>query len=138
MTENDAVLAANLSFYAAFAERDVEAMDRIWSRSVPVSCIHPGWAALTGREAVLESWREILGNPEAPQVECHDEEVVFAGTMAVVLCEEALPASTMAATNLFVREDGDWRLVHHQASPVFVPGRDMRRTGRGMRIRRDF
>jgi hypothetical protein len=53
MTEKDRVLSANLEFYRAFARRDVEAMDGLWARTLPVSCIHPGWMALREREAVL-------------------------------------------------------------------------------------
>jgi hypothetical protein len=30
-----------------------------------VSCVHPGWPVLVGRQTVLESWRRILGNPGA-------------------------------------------------------------------------
>ena len=43
MTESDAVLAANLEFYRAFAARDLAAMDRIWARRATVLCTHPGW-----------------------------------------------------------------------------------------------
>ena len=40
--DEHAVLAANAAFYRAFAERDVDAMDALWARSIPVACIHPG------------------------------------------------------------------------------------------------
>src|SRR5215469_7466233 len=59
-TEADALLAANLDFYRAFATRDMAAMERVWARETPVLCLHPGWALLRGRDAVLESWRQIL------------------------------------------------------------------------------
>lgn len=52
---------------------------------------------------------------------CHDERVHFLGPVAIVICEEDLSTSTLVATNLFVREDGAWRLVHHQASPALLP-----------------
>src|SRR3546814_3919749 len=102
-------------------------MDRLWPRHAPVACIHPGWAALGDRRSVMESWGEILSNPEAPRIECHDEEVALLGDVAIVLCEEVLPSATLAATNLFVKEDGGWRLIHHQASPVFAAGRTRQR-----------
>ena len=35
-----------------------------------------------------------------------------------MLCVEAVPGGTLAAINVFVREDGALRLVHHQASPM--------------------
>jgi argininosuccinate lyase len=35
-----------------------------------------------------------------------------------VLCEEELAGGTLAASNFFVREDGVWRIAHHQAGQV--------------------
>jgi hypothetical protein len=62
MTDQDAVLAANLEFYRAFATRDLKAMDALWARRVPVACLHPGWTALKDRDAIIESWAGILSN----------------------------------------------------------------------------
>ena len=90
MTERDAVLAANLEFYRAFTNRDLAAMDAVWARRAMVLCIHPGWTPLAGREAVMASWRDILGHPEAPAVMCDDDQAFLYGEVAVVLCEEEL------------------------------------------------
>src|SRR5215469_13040920 len=38
MTDQDAVLAANLEFYRAFAARDLAAMDALWALQAPVAC----------------------------------------------------------------------------------------------------
>src|SRR4051812_13576433 len=43
-------LAANETFYRAFNQKDTAAMSAVWSESVEVSCVHPGWNVLTGRE----------------------------------------------------------------------------------------
>lgn len=126
MTNSDAVLAANLEFYRAFATRDLAAMDAIWAQQSPIACVHPGWPALTDRAAVMESWRGILGNPEAPRIACYDERVLLYGDTALVVCEEELAGGTLIASNLFVREDGLWRIAHHQASQLMArrpPGR---------------
>ncbi len=120
MTDSDAVLSANLEFYRAFTMRDAAAMDSLWSRAAPVVCVHPGWTALSGRKAVLESWRDILANPASPHVMCHDDRAFLYGDVAIVLCEEELETGHLAATNVFVREQGAWRMVHHQASPIIA------------------
>jgi hypothetical protein len=120
MTEKDKVLSANLEFYRAFTLRDVGAMDGLWARTLPVSCVHPGWMALRDRAAVMRTWQDILANPEAPHIMCHDEDATLYGTVAVVTCEETLDDSTLVATNVFAREDGVWRLVHHQAGPLLM------------------
>jgi ketosteroid isomerase-like protein len=111
-------LEANARFYAAFAARDARAMEKLWAERHPVACIHPGWDVLEGRERVLASWRGILGSPGAPDVTCSLAEAHLVGELAVVTCHEVLPGGRLAATNLYVREDGAWKLVHHQATPI--------------------
>lgn len=118
MTDQDAVLAANLEFYRAFAARDIAAMDALWARRAPVACVHPGWTALKDRDAIIESWAGILSNPSAPRIACFDEQAFLYGDVALVLCEEELEGGTLAATNVFVREDGEWRIAHHQAGQI--------------------
>jgi hypothetical protein len=63
VSDQISVLFANEAFYAAFAARDIEAMDELWSRRPNVTCIHPGWSPLIGRDSVMQSWRAILSNP---------------------------------------------------------------------------
>ena len=119
MHERMALLFANEAFYAAFAGRDYPAMDALWARRAPVACIHPGWGVLEGREAVMESWRGILGNTgNAPSVTPRDARAFVLGEAGYVTCFEAFPEGFLIATNLFVREEGEWRLVHHQAGPT--------------------
>jgi ketosteroid isomerase-like protein len=118
MTDSDAVLAANLEFYRAFATRDLAAMDALWARRASVACLHPGWTALTDRSAIIESWEGILSNPDAPRIACFDERVFLHGDVALVLCEEELEGGTLAASNLFIREDDEWRIAHHHAGQI--------------------
>jgi len=118
MTDSDAALAANLEFYRAFATRDVAAMDALWARQAPVACLHPGWAALKDRDAIMQSWEGILSNPAAPRIACYDEQVFLCGDVALVLCEEELEGGTLAASNLFVREGNEWRIAHHHAGQI--------------------
>jgi ketosteroid isomerase-like protein len=118
MSDSDAALAANLEFYRAFAARDLKAMDALWARRAPVACLHPGWMALFERDAIMRSWEGILANPQAPRIACFDERVLLYGEVALVLCEEELEGGTLAASNLFVREDDHWRLAHHQAGQI--------------------
>ena len=120
MTEKDAVLSANLEFYRAFATRDLAAMDALWAERLPVSCIHPGWVALRGRDPVMRSWRDILANPEAPRIMCHEEDAALYGEAAVVTCEEEIGTGTLVATNVFAKENGAWRMIHRQAGPLVM------------------
>ena len=84
MSDMDDVLEANASFYHAFAERDMMAMEALWARRTPVACIHPGWNPLSDRESVMESWRAILGNQAAPRIRCANPSVFLLGGAAFV------------------------------------------------------
>ena len=118
MTELDAVLFANEAFYRAFADRDMEAMAEVWLDGGTVTCIHPGWGLLDGRDEVLNSWRAILTNPDAPEVRCLGAQAHMQGDMAYVVCYEEIEGNYLIASNIFVHEGRRWRLVHHQAGPT--------------------
>ena len=55
MEQNEDVLAANEAFYDAFAAGDMEAMSAIWAKEADVTCLHPGWNPIFGRQEVLDS-----------------------------------------------------------------------------------
>lgn len=120
MNDADAVLAANLEFYRAFATRDIGAMEALWAGASPVACLHPGWPPLVDREEIIESWRGILSNPDSPRIACYDEQVFVYGDTAFVICEEEIPGTTLIATNYFVRESGIWHICHHQAGQMMA------------------
>jgi hypothetical protein len=65
----------------------------------------------------MESWRRILRSG-GPHVTCNSPVAHLAGEAAWVTCLERLPGATLVATNLFVREDGKFRMVHHHAGPA--------------------
>ncbi|MFV8754936.1 nuclear transport factor 2 family protein [Nannocystaceae bacterium ST9] len=110
------LLAANQRFYDAFARGDFVAMDALWSERDSIVCIHPGWTLLRGRDRVLASWRGILRNPNPIQM--RDPVVELCGEVGLILCTEVLPEAELAASNLFVREAGRWRMLHHHAGLV--------------------
>ncbi len=117
-SDEEEILEAHVAFYDAFADRDVDAMEEIWARGAAVSCIHPGWTLLVGRDAVLESWRSILEGSAAPEVVSSREVVHLLGDVALVLCLETLTEGQLMATNVFTKEMGHWKMVHHHAGPI--------------------
>lgn len=121
MSLDVAVLFANEAFYTAFTGRDFESMQQVWSQRDNITCIHPGWTTLAGHEAVMDSWRAILSNPQSPQIRVSRAAALVFGDVAYVVCYEHLGDAVLAATNIFVREDGWWRLVHHQAGTAPAP-----------------
>ncbi len=124
MADEDDVRGANAAYYAAFNTRDAEAMNACWANRTAVACIHPGWRPLHGREDVMGSWRNIFQSGGAPKLEIDRETVVVVGDFAYVTCRERIAerssqaGQALAATNVYVREDGAWRIVLHHAGPV--------------------
>ncbi len=115
-TDQAAVLKANQSFYRAFAERDLATMEKLWSTKKSVAVIHPGWTGLDGRKAVIDSWRRILANPDSPDIKVAQAKAYVFEKMAFVVCYEILESGVLIATNIFVKQDGSWKMVHHHAS----------------------
>jgi ketosteroid isomerase-like protein len=117
-----AALAANEAFYDAFNQKDPALMDAVWADSPDVTCIHPGWNVLSGRDAVLESWRNILTNPAQPRIVTGGGTASINGQLAIVVCRELVGGSPLVATNVFVLEGEAWKLLHHHSGPVYTGG----------------
>ena len=127
LSDREAILFANEAFYAAFAGKGYAAMDSLWADG-EVTCIHPGWPPLRGREAVMKSWRDILGH-EPPDVSAHHAEAALQNGVAVVTCIELIPGpgrpQALSATNMFVKQGNAWKIVHHQAGIANVDPRTL-------------
>ena len=121
MSEEMDIVTANESFYEAFRGEDLEAMDRLWAQRAPVACVHPGWPPLIGRDQVMASWRAIMAGG-APPIRCGVARVLMLGDVAQVVCEEQIGDDRVVATNVFVREDGRWAMVHHHGSHLIARG----------------
>lgn len=126
--------AANAEFYAAFEAGDLDRMSAVWAdgpHAPSVSCVHPGWPLLRGREEVLRSWALIMANTPYIQFVLTDLRTEVHGDQALVTCaeniltvddsEEAgglMAGGSVVATNVFLRVGGEWRLLLHHGSPV--------------------
>lgn len=116
------VLAVNQAFYDAHETRDLVAMGRVWEHSDRVVCVHPGWPILRTWQLVEQSWASIFAGPGRNQFILTNQTVAIETDTAWVTLEENLvdagSTGTVAATNVFVRSDGEWLLVAHHGSPV--------------------
>jgi uncharacterized protein (TIGR02246 family) len=124
-----AVKATNARFYQALEDYDREVMLNLWAHEPWVSCVHPGWEIRIGWRDVEESWLSIFSSPTRLKVNISDINVRLGGECAWVICtenlstlaESALVRSRVQATNVFVKQEGVWRIVHHHASPIPEP-----------------
>ena len=112
----------NTAFYASHEAQDFDAMAALWSHGNDVVCIHPGWPILRGWKAVGESWRRIFAGPAENQFIVTNEQLnIGQGVAWMTLDENLMSASgtgTIAATNVFLKIQGEWKVVHHHGSPV--------------------
>lgn len=123
MDECEAVLAANARFYGVFAAADLAGMAAVWATGRDdVSVVHPGAPAITGRAAVLETWRAIFDGAPALDIVFADAVARVYGDIAIVLCSETVTGHGLTATNIFCRTDDGWRMLHHHAGPRRVSG----------------
>lgn len=120
----DEVRAANQAFYDAHEGRNFVAMQAIWEHSDRTVCVHPGWPILRTWPIIEDSWRRILEGPGRNQFIITNEAVAIDGDFAWVTLDENLMdtngTGTVAATNLFSRVAGEWKLIAHHGSPVMM------------------
>jgi ketosteroid isomerase-like protein len=127
MTDRDAVLAANDAFYRAFESLDPAEMEKVWLRAPHIRCIHPGWGALVGWDAIMESWQRIFAGAVEMRFTQELVHVAVTGDLGWVVLVERIASlhpdgpggGRVQATNLFERVDGAWYLVHHHGSPIY-------------------
>ncbi len=115
--EDEVILFANAAFYAAFAAGDADAMDALWAQQSPCACLHPGAPPLLDRDEIMMSWQHILSDNGVAGIDMHSAKVIASGDVALVVCIEALGGGALVATNGFVLEGGQWKMILHQAGP---------------------
>jgi ketosteroid isomerase-like protein len=129
MSDREAVIEANRTFYGAFESLEIERMESIWLCEPRIVCIHPGWRRLTGWGPVMESWTRIFDNVFEMKFELGEIDVMVGSDLAVVVVEENLTQrgyegatrSQVLSTNVFQRVGNKWMMVLHHGSPVIAP-----------------
>jgi len=120
------VKRCNALFYEAFDRMDIKLMAQVWGEGAHVQCMHPGSANIMGADQVLASWNVIIeggsaANPSGRMnIHCKVLNVHLADSMAFITCEEVMGTDEMnygslQATNVFEKQNGEWKLIHHQA-----------------------
>ena len=80
---------------------------------------HSGQLGLGHRVTVTAVRLQLGGHWGASvQIRATDQRAFVHGRTAFVTCVERIGAAELAATNVFTREHGIWKMVHHHASPI--------------------
>ena len=121
-----AVKSANEEFYDALEHYNLDLMRQLWLHAPWITCVHPGWEIRRGWQQVEESWEAIFGSGTSLKIQIEDVEEHIHDNCAWVVCTEIISASMDRAfvrsraisTNVFLKEKGQWYMVHHHASPA--------------------
>jgi ketosteroid isomerase-like protein len=124
MATEDEVRQTSDQFYAALnrmAHGDARPMMEVWSHTSDVTTMHPIGGREVGWEQVRVPWEQVAAMSSDGQVSLRDPLIRVIGDVAYELGTEA-GESTLAGqhvsieqrvTNVYRREAGGWKLVHH-------------------------
>ncbi len=119
------VRAASDAFYSALNQMfvgNVEPMNAVWSHESDVSQLGPFGGRLVGWDAVGAEWKRESGLKLGGKVAAEHVQVVAGVCMGYTVTEEVGENMTadgksvkvrFRATNVFRKERGGWKLVHH-------------------------
>ena len=133
MSTQDAVRSASARFYSALnrmADGDGSEMSRAWSHSETVTAMHPIGGEQVGWDAVTGACAGVAELASGGHVEIADQEIHTGEDLAYELGTERgnmkLAGESIAieqrVTNIYRREEGQWKLVHHHTdlSPAML------------------
>ncbi len=133
MASEDDVHAASDQFYAALnsmANGDAGPMATAMSHDPGVTTMHPIGGREVGWDQVSGPWGQIAGMASGGEVHLIDQRIFASGDMAfetgveqgeIALAGQPVPINHRV-TNVYRREDGAWKLIHHHGdeSPAMV------------------
>jgi ketosteroid isomerase-like protein len=105
------------------ANGDASPMAAIWSHEDDVTTMHPIGGREEGWDAVSGSWEGVASASTDGTITRSDQAIRVIGNSAYELCTESVswtvggePMSLEGrATNVYRREQGGWKVVHHHA-----------------------
>ena len=126
MESEESIKSANTEFYRAIEAGIIERMEDVWSHTENARCVHPGWHLLVGYSRIREAWERIFASEQKMRISPTDVYVYYLGDFAWITCIENITVFQetnfdtvqAVATNLFIKHDGKWLMLHHHASPI--------------------
>ena len=128
MAAEDEVRQASDRFYAALTRMcngDAGPMDAIWAHSADVTTMHPMGEREVGWEQVWPVWQQAATVFSAGQVRLRDQLIRVGTDLAYEVGVEEGEATlagervtlNQRVTNIYRREGGEWKIVHHHSDP---------------------
>ena len=130
MDEEEAVNAAADRFFAALNAMftgDLGPMEALWSHADDVVYMGPAGIFLTGWPAVLEDWEKQAALNLGGEIHTTQRHITVGDGLAVTHhraeatnrdSDGNMVNVTMRGTNVFRKEDGEWRMIAHHSDPL--------------------
>ncbi len=130
--------AAELAFYSAIENADLDAMMNVWLANESSVCIHPLGPRLQGPVQIRASWRQILGSGIRLRFQISAVHRVVQGDVAIRYVQENITivnaekqaTQPSITTNIYRQFPQGWRMILHHASPSPVPDSASSHVGR--------
>ena len=133
MSAEDEVREASKKFYAALSSMlngDAGPLSEIWSHGAEVSTMHPIGGREVGWDQVRNSWEQVAQLASGGEGKLTDQVIQVVGDMAYELGIERGQVTLAGqpvtiehrVTNIYRREAGAWKVVHHHTdvSPAML------------------
>ena len=133
MASEDEVSTASAKFYAALNSMmvgDAAPLADVWSHGTDVSTMHPIGGRETGWDEVRGSFEGVAGLASGGHAEIRDQSIHVTGDLAYEVGVEKGQATLAGeqiaieqrVTNVYRREAGQWKIVHHHTdlSPAML------------------
>jgi ketosteroid isomerase-like protein len=126
MSTEEEVLQASEQFYAAvnrLLNGDAKPMVEVWSHGPDVTTMHPVPGRQVGWEEVRATWKQTASLTSDGQVTVHDLLVRVGSDLAYTIGAEHVEVTFAGqqvqdehrVANIYRREAGAWKMVHHHA-----------------------
>jgi ketosteroid isomerase-like protein len=128
MAAEDEVRQASARFYTALnrmANGDATPMTAVWAHGGDVTTMHPIGVREVGWDKVGPVWEQVASMCSGGQIRLH-EQLIRAGTDLAYESGVEDGEITMAGeriafnervTNIYRRDAGEWKIVHHHSDP---------------------
>ncbi len=124
MSTEDEIRSASAKFYAGLnrmTQGDASQLADIWSHSDTVTTLHPVGGEQIGWTEVKESFDQVAGLASGGHVELAGQTIQSGGELAYEVGVERGSATLNGesitiehrVTNIYRRENGEWKIVHH-------------------------
>jgi ketosteroid isomerase-like protein len=133
-SDSAALMTAIAQFYIALNEifkGEVAAMEEVWSHDEDTSYMGPMGGMKSGWGEISAQWKAVAARNLGGEIRSEREKAILGSKLAVVYSVEVghhvdedgnREDVSIRATNIFRKEDGQWKMIGHHTDLTATPG----------------